>query len=162
MRCITIQPFVPTGAGESVVFEKLLSWTQSPDVGVKYFSGTACYRKEFYMPAEMCEEDRYTSLDLGEIKNIAEVALNGKNLGVLWKPPFSVDISDVVKPGINTLEVKVTNLWPNRLIGDQFLPEGKRFTRTNIRKFTKDSPLMESGLLGPVRIVSAIRKVIEF
>ena len=81
------------------------------------------------------------------------MCVNGKTLGVLWKPPFRVDITSAGKPGSNSLEVQVTNLWPNRLIGDQFLPEGQRVTHTNVRHFTQASPLLESGLLGPVRLL---------
>jgi hypothetical protein len=84
---------------------------------------------------------------------LAELRLNGKNLGVLWAPPFRVDISAVAKPSGNQLEVEVVNFWPNRLIGDEALPPAQRLTRTNVRKFTKDTPLMESGLLGPVRLM---------
>jgi hypothetical protein len=81
------------------------------------------------------------------------VRLNGKTLGVVWAPPFRVDITEAVKPTGNTLEVEVVNFWPNRIIGDQSLPEAQRLTRTNIRKLTKDTPLMDSGLLGPVQVL---------
>ena len=89
----------------------------------------------------------------GNVKNLAEVRLNGKNLGVLWALPFRVEVTDAIKPTGNNLEIEVVNFWPNRIIGDQSLPPEKRFTRTNIRKLTKDTPLMDSGLLGPVRIL---------
>ena len=79
--------------------------------------------------------------------------MNGKSSGLTWAPPFRVDITDAVKPGANTLTVEVVNFWPNRIIGDASLPQEQRFTRTNIRKLTKDTPLMPSGLLGPVRIL---------
>ncbi|NOY57377.1 MAG: glycosyl transferase family 2, partial [Calditrichaeota bacterium] len=143
------------GAPESVMFDSLKSWTKDSEPGVKYFSGTACYRKQFDVPGKMLEKGKYFYLDLGEVKNIAEVSLNGKKLGILWKKPFRVNITDAIKVGKNELEVRITNLWPNRLIGDQFLPENQRYTHTNIKKFTRDSPLMESGLLGPVRILAA-------
>jgi hypothetical protein len=97
-------------------------------------------------------------LDLGEVRNIAGVRLNGQNLGVLWKPPFRVEITAACRPSGNRLEVEVTNLWPNRLIGDQFLPEGRRFTHTNVHRFTTASRLLESGLLGPAQIF-AVRQV---
>ncbi|MFH1742572.1 MAG: glycosyl hydrolase [bacterium] len=139
------------GAPESKVFEKLISWTEDSEPGVKYFSGTACYKKEFTISSEQMLGNSLF-LDLGVVKNIAEVTLNGKDLGILWSPPFRVDITTAVKEGLNQLKIKVTNLWPNRLIGDAFLLEEKRFTQTNITKFKKDSPLLESGLLGPVRI----------
>ncbi|NIA28823.1 MAG: glycoside hydrolase family 2 [Actinobacteria bacterium] len=145
------------GAPESVVLDKLKSWTNSSDPGVKYFSGTATYRKIFNVREEIIE-NTCLALDMGKVKNIAQVRLNGKELGILWKKPFRVNITNAIKPGENELEIEVTNLWPNRLIGDQFLPEEKRYTRTNVQKFTKDSPLLESGLLGPVRIFVAKRE----
>lgn len=140
------------GAPASVVFDRLTSWTKHPDPGVKYFSGTATYRRQIGIPATLVSKDKILYLDLGEVKYLAEVRFNGTELGVLWKPPFRVGLSGVAKPGKNLLEVKVTNLWPNRLIGDQFLPESKRVTRTNDKSYTKESPLLESGLLGPVTI----------
>ena len=78
--------------------------------------------------------------------------LNGKDLGIVWQKPFQVSIAGAAKAGANDLEVEVTNFWPNRLIGDQLLPPEKRYTQTNIRKFRADSPLMPSGLLGPVEV----------
>ena len=91
-------------------------------------------------------------LDLGTVKNLAEVTLNGKALGILWKPPFRVDVTEALKPGANHLEIAVTNLWPNRLIGDQTLPENERITWASIALYKADSPLLPSGLLGPVTI----------
>jgi hypothetical protein len=91
---------------------------------------------------------------LGDVKELAEVRLNGKNLGVLWAKPFRVDITDAVRPQNNQLEIEVVNFWPNRIIGDESLPPDKRLTRTNIRKLTKDTPLMPSGLLGPVQVLA--------
>jgi hypothetical protein len=139
------------GAPESAVFDKLASWTNHAEAGIKYFSGTATYVKEIDIPAEMLGKQLY--LDLGKVKELAGVRLNGKDLGVLWKPPFRVDISQAVQPGKNLLEVMVTNLWPNRLIGDQFLPETERITlNSDDKHFAKNSALLESGLLGPITI----------
>jgi hypothetical protein len=90
---------------------------------------------------------------LGSLRELAGVKVNGQSCGITWSPPFRVDITGAVKPGANKLEIEVVNFWPNRLIGDQFLPKEQRLTRTNIRKFTKDSPLMDSGLFGPVQIL---------
>ena len=145
------------GAPAAVLFESLASWTQHPDAGVKYFSGTAAYEKEIEVAAELLQPHHALELDLGDVRELAEVILNGRNLGILWKPPRRVDITGVVHPGKNRLEIRVTNLWPNRIIGDQFLPEPQRLTRTNIRKFTKESPLLPSGLLGPVVLRSVAR-----
>jgi len=146
------------GAPESAVFDKLASWTTRPETGIKYFSGTATYVKEIVIPDALVGKETSLYLDLGRVKELAEVRLNGKDLGVLWKPPFRVEISQAIKPGINLLEVKVTNLWPNRQIGDAFLLESERITRTNDTTYKKESALLESGLLGPVKILVAERR----
>jgi hypothetical protein len=164
------------GAPEKITLEKLISWSEHSDAGVKYFSGTATYAKKIDIPREMLEANRRVYLDLGRVQVMARVRLNGKDLGVLWKPPYRTDITDAAKPGENSLEIEVVNLWPNRMIGDEQLPEdsernpegtlkkwpqwvldGKpsptgRFTFTTWRLWNKDSPLQESGLLGPVRL----------
>ena len=89
------------------------------------------------------------------MKNLAEISINGKPLGILWKEPFRVEITQVVKAGKNQLTVQVTNLWPNRLIGDQKLPEQERITWASTSLFKPTDPLLPSGLLGPVKILSA-------
>lgn len=151
------------GAPEKATFDRLMSWTESAEEGVKYFSGTATYVKEFDLPAEMLGKDKLLFLDLGKVKNLATVKLNGQELGVLWKPPFRVELSRLAKAGRNRLEVGVTNMWVNRLIGDERLPKDKRITWTNLRIFYKaDSPLLESGLLGPVSLRPAIRREVSF
>jgi hypothetical protein len=138
------------GAPPSHVFEKLVSWTEIPDDGIRYFSGTATYQKQFDAPASLLAQGGRVELDLGSIRNVAEVELNGKPLGILWKPPFRCDLSGAIRPGNNTLTVKITNLWNNRLTGDQKLPKEKRITRLTQRaNFDK---LLESGLLGPVEL----------
>ncbi|KAA6301018.1 MAG: hypothetical protein EZS26_002833 [Candidatus Ordinivivax streblomastigis] len=136
------------GGPEKTEFPKLISWTELSDPGIKYYSGTAVYRKTFIVDKPNANTRVY--LNLGELHNIAEVRINGQSAGIWWKKPFAGDITDLVRKGENTLEVAVVNLWPNRLIGDQFLPEDRRFTKTNVMKFTKDSPLLPSGLIGPV------------
>lgn len=166
------------GAPPSVTLDKLISWTDDTEDGVRYFSGTATYEKDIDIPADRLAAGRELWLDLGEVKDFAQVSLNGQEFGVLWKPPFRVNITDAARPGINKLIVKVTNLWPNRLIGDEQLPpdrewkgkqlkewpqwvlDGKpsptgRFTFTTWHHYTKDSPLLESGLLGPVTLQTA-------
>ncbi|HOC57323.1 MAG TPA: glycosyl hydrolase [Verrucomicrobiota bacterium] len=150
--------FDPTWGGpESVVFEALTNWTQRPEEGIKYYSGTATYLKTFDLPESLRQRGRHLALDLGEVANLAEVHLNGKNLGIVWAMPFRLDVTDAIKPAGNTLQVEVVNFWPNRIIGDQFLAPEKRFTQTNIRKLTKETPLTDSGLLGPVRILAEER-----
>ena len=166
------------GAPPSVTLDKLISWTDHTNAGVRYFSGTAAYEKEIEISADRLSAGRELWLDLDAVKNFAEVSLNGQDLGVLWKPPFRVNITTAAKPGVNHLIVKVTNLWPNRLIGDEQLPpdcewngkelkawpqwflDGKpsptgRLTFTTWHHWTKDSPLLTSGLLGPVTLQTA-------
>ena len=194
------------GAPEKVTLEKLISWTEHSEAGVRYFSGTATYVKEIEIPAEMVGQGKVLYLDLGQLKNLAQVSVNGvfadrparptglnaghaglpigknigKDLGILWKPPFLVEITDAARAGRNQLEVRITNLWPNRLIGDEQLPpdcewngkqlagwpqwvlDGKpsptgRLTFTTWKHYEKDSPLLESGLLGPVRLLGAVK-----
>ena len=145
------------GGPGSVVFEQLVSWPQRPEEGIKHFSGTAIYRKTFDVPESLRRPGQRVALDLGEVKELAEVRLNGKSLGILWAMPFRMDVTDAIRPANNELEIEVVNFWPNRIIGDQSLPPEKRLTRTNIRKLTKDTPLMPSGLLGPVRLLAEER-----
>lgn len=138
------------GGPASVVFDKLTDWTQNPDPGIRFYSGSAMYDKTFTAP----KVDGPVWLDLGGVESLCEVTLNGENLGVLWSAPFRTDISGKLKPGANHLQVKVVNLWANRIIGDANLPPEKRLTKTNIVKLTKDTPLEPSGLLGPVRLLT--------
>jgi hypothetical protein len=138
---------------EPVKFDALTSWTKSTDTGVKYFSGTATYATELDLPATAYRPGSRVELDLGAVKEIAEVLVNGKPVGgVLWKPPYRADITPMLTRGVNRVEVRVTNLWPNRMIGDLQPGVTQTYTFTDFRPFTKDSPLIESGLLGPVRV----------
>jgi hypothetical protein len=139
------------GGPKSAEFNSLTSWTTSNEPGIKYYSGTAVYQKDFEAPSFPANQS--IALDLGTVRELAEVKVNGQSCGIVWAPPFRVDISRALKPGVNHLEVEVVNFWPNRIIGDQSLPEAQRFTRTNIRLLTAKTPLMPSGLFGPVRLV---------
>jgi hypothetical protein len=139
------------GAPAKVSFEQLVSWTEDTDPGIRYYSGTATYSTKFQLP-ERLDASHPMYLDLGEVREIARVRLNGHDLGILWKRPFRVALGGAAKPGLNELAVEVTNLWPNRLIGDESLPPGKRLTKTNIVKFQAGSTLLPSGLLGPVKV----------
>jgi len=141
------------GGPELAQFDSLVSWTTRDEPGIKYYSGTAAYRKSFELPATA--KGRSTWLDLGEVRELAEVRVNGQSCGITWAPPFRVDISRALHPGSNQLEIEVVNFWPNRIIGDQLLPETQRLTRTNIRKLTAATRLTPSGLLGPVRLEMA-------
>jgi hypothetical protein len=141
------------GGPENVVFDALVDWTKRAEAGIKFYSGTAVYRKKFNLTA-LPVADKKLFLNLGEVHEVATVKLNGQNLGVVWTKPARVDISSAVRAGENSLEITVVNLWPNRLIGDADLPSEKRFTETNIRKFIVTTPLLPSGLLGPIRILA--------
>jgi hypothetical protein len=187
--------FAPNlGAPPEVTLDRLISWTDHPDKGVKYFSGTATYVKQINVTADALTGGKRLHLDLGRVEVLAEVLIGGKSLGILWKPPFRVNITDAVHPGDNDLEIRVTNLWPNRLIGDEQLPpeneytqtfsaggyssvgikalpdwylEGKpkppggRITFTTWKHYSADSPLLESGLIGPVRLRTAVMLPID-
>jgi hypothetical protein len=141
------------GAPATTTLDRLASWSESTDSGVKYFSGTGKYAKAVQAPADWFKTGAKLWLDLGDVKNLAEVTVNGKPLGILWRAPFRVDITAALKPGNNTLEVKVTNLWVNRLIGDQQPNTTRKYTFTTSRFYGANSPLLPSGLLGPVQIV---------
>jgi hypothetical protein len=141
------------GAPISSVFKTLSSWTENPDNRIKYFSGTATYEKKITIPKEMVGAAKAIYLDLGDVKNIAVVKVNGKYLGTLWKPPFRVNITTAVRVGINTVQIKVTNNWPNRLIGDKVLGQSIAWKTWDLF-YKSTSPLIVSGLLGPVELKS--------
>lgn len=187
-----------SGAPAQLTLPELMSLYRHAEDGVKYFSGTATYQKNFTIAANTLANNKRLFLDLGRVEVMAEVLVNGKNVGILWQRPYKVDITDVVKAGSNNLEINVTNLWPNRLIGDEQVPEmykfptpqaatagpfaalsaggiqelpawyqqGKpkpddgRVTFTTWKHYKKDSPLLESGLIGPVVLRTAIFKSI--
>ncbi len=162
------------GGPAQVTFDRLEDWTKRPEEGIRYYSGTARYSIGFDVPDLTAEKMRTgIYLDLGVVKNMARVTLNGKDLGVIWTSPWRVNISKAIRHKGNTLEVEVVNLWINRLIGDEHLPDdgirngqwpdwllnstartSGRYTFTTHRFYGKDSPLAESGLLGPVRITN--------
>lgn len=162
------------GGPRKVTFQQLEDWSRWPEEGIRYYSGRATYRKTFELPAGSA---RRVFLDLGEVRNLAQVRLNGKDLGVVWTAPWRVDITEAAVRGkSNELEIDVVNLWPNRLIGDGLLPRNRRLTRTNVRTYDTPHPifdysdtdadsgkpkmsdrtpeLLSSGLLGPVTLLS--------
>jgi len=147
---ISFQP--DRGAPEKIVMEKLSSWSENEDTGVKYFSGTATYSKSIQVPRQWIQSSGNIVMDLGEVKNIAEVVINGESIGIAWKAPFRVDITDKLIEGENRLDIKVTNLWVNRLIGDQQPGIERTYTYTTQAFYQGNSPLLPSGLLGPVTI----------
>ena len=171
--------------------KRLISWSQHAEPGVRYFSGAATYHKLLEVPASWLAAGRRIFLDLGRVEVIAKVTLNGRDLGVLWKPPFRVEVTGPLHAGVNALEIEVANLWANRLIGDEHLPPdcqwrpagyvhgwpqpqpagniaewpqwlldglpspAGRHTFTTWRHLTKYFRLLDSGLLGPVRLEAA-------
>lgn len=163
------------GAPAEISLDELTPWNRHSDAGVKYFSGAATYSKIITIPA--LKNGQRPWLDLGNVRVMARVRLNGRDLGILWKPPYRVDLSPAAKESENTLEIEVVNLWVNRLIGDEQLPEdserkpngtlkkwpqwlldGKpspagRLTFSSWRLWKKDDPLQDSGLLGPVKLM---------
>jgi len=148
---IAFQP--DRGAPAKITLDALGSWSDHPDLGVKYFSGTATYTKTIQAPADWFRGGAKLWLDLGDVKNIAQTSVNGRPFGTLWKPPFRVDVTSALKAGPNTLEIKVTNLWVNRLIGDQQPDAPKKYTYTAMQFYRAESPLLPSGLIGPVLIL---------
>jgi len=141
------------GAPSQITLDTLTSWSESADGGVKYFSGTGTYTKVIQAPVDWMKAGGRLWLDLGDVKNLAEVSANGRPLGIFWKAPFRIELTGALKPGGNELQVKVTNLWVNRLIGDQQPNAAKKFTYTTQQFYRADSPLLPSGLLGPVRLL---------
>lgn len=136
------------GGPKQVVFDKLVDWTTRPEPGIKFYSGTAVYRKSFHI-MKLSKERVF--LDLGTVDYLARVRLNGKDLGVVWTAPWRVDITEPVHEGMNELEIEVVNTWVNRLIGDAQLPPEKRVAKSNIQ-YPSNAPLMPSGLIGPVTL----------
>jgi len=147
------------GGPATAQFPSLVSWPTRPEPGIKFYSGTAVYEKSFDLPVSPAPSPgEKLLLDLGSVRELAEIKVNGKSCGIVWCPPFRADISAAVKPGENKLEVGVVNFWPNRIIGDASLPPAERFTRTNIRKLTAKTPLEPAGLFGPVQLLTVGQK----
>jgi hypothetical protein len=170
-------------APESIGMSALTSLHRHENPGVRHFSGTAAYTRTVNVPAGFIEKGKRVMLDLGRVEVIAEVRVNGRDAGIVWQEPYRIDITDAVHAGDNALEIRVTTLWPNRIIGDEHLPAeneyntrpsdssikrtpdwfaegrekpGERITFQTWRFFTKDDPLLESGLLGPVRLLNPV------
>src|SRR4029079_6353974 len=138
--------------------DKLASFTESQDAGIKYFSGTATYTKTIVADKNWFENKAQLWLDLGDVKNLAEVIVNGRSLGVVWKQPFRVDVTSSLKAGDNKIEIKVTALWVNRLIGDAQPGVTNKITYTTMPFYQANSKLIPAGLIGPVIITSVSGK----
>ena len=163
------------GGPANITFDKLQDWTARPEEGIKFYSGTAVYHKEFELPANInLNKNGKIYVSLGEVNDMARVRLNGKDLGVIWTAPWRVDISKALVRGQNKLEIEVVNRWPNRLIGDSKYPDNgvvdeqwpewllkgkprnsKRLTFASYNFYDEKSPLLKSGLVGPVTIQSS-------
>lgn len=169
-----------SSADSWIVFDKLEDWSAREEPGIKYYSGTATYLKEFdYSASHVPHPASRLCIDLGKVEVIARVILNGRDCGIAWKPPYRVDITDALKSGRNELQIEVANTWVNRLIGDEQLPldskwhnwetlmewpdwfkgeverSSGRYTFTSARHYNKNSQLHPAGLLGPVSILSS-------
>jgi hypothetical protein len=183
-----------SGAPNQIKLDKLISLKNHTDDGVKYFSGTVLYKNTFDI--NIVEKDKNYFIDLGTVEVVAEVIVNGKNLGIYWARPYLVNITNAINVGVNKLEIKVTNQWVNRLIGDEQLPEVDKYVNvlegdifqkfgngaivqlpkwylnaepkpvngrvafSTWKHYQKDAPLLESGLIGPVKILEAVNKEI--
>ena len=143
------------GAPATITLDKLVSWHESTNEGVKYFSGTATYTRTVEAAADWFNPDSRLWIDLGSVKNLAEVSVNGTVLGIVWKTPYRVDATRVLKPGANTIAIRVTNGWANRIIGDRQPNVTMTYTFTSPKFYKASSPLWPSGLLGPVQILRA-------
>ena len=146
------------GAPPTITLDKLASWSDSQDTGVKYFSGSGTYTKTIDLKVDWLKKGVQVWLDLGDVKNLAEVTVNGKPLGVVWHAPYRVDATGALKPGANEVTIKVTNSWVNRLIGDQQLDATTKYTFTAVKPYKANSPLLPSGLIGPVNLYSVASK----
>jgi hypothetical protein len=146
------------GAPAKITTDKLGSWSDNTDEGVKYFSGKGTYAKTIDVSSDWLAQGAHLSIDLGDVKNLAEVSVNGKPLGILWKAPYRVDITSALKPGKNTLAIQVTGPWVNRIIGDRQSNAAKTYTFTSPKYYKADSKLVAAGLLGPVTIIRSTKE----
>ncbi|SEO06980.1 Glycosyl hydrolases family 2, sugar binding domain [Mucilaginibacter gossypiicola] len=169
---------------DGIELEKLISLRLHPDFDIRHFSGTVIYKKTIMLTSNDLQDSHRILIDLGRVEVVAELWVNGKLIKILWKEPFETDITDTLKKGSNQLQINVTTLWVNRLIGDEYFPEentysadnyieklpgwfindqpkpGRRKTFATWKNFDKTSPLVEAGLLGPVKLITAIKKII--
>jgi hypothetical protein len=163
------------GPAQPVTFDQLGDWSRHDDAAIRHYSGAATYRTKFAHRATPVAKRRLF-LDLGAVEVMARVRLNGQDCGIAWKPPYAVDVTAAIRSGDNDLEVSVVNLWINRMIGDEQLPldgtwkdfetllawpdwfktgtsrPSGRYTFSSCRHYQKDTPLVPSGLLGPVTL----------
>lgn len=145
------------GAPTSTTLEKLIAWNDSADSGIKYFSGAGTYTKTVQASDDWFKNGARVWIDLGDVKNLADITVNGKSLGVVWHAPYRVDVTGALKPGANEVTIKVTNAWVNRLIGDEQPGTTTKYTFTPMKPYKANSPLVPSGLLGPVKLYAVAK-----
>lgn len=157
------------GAPAEIILPKLISWTDHENEGIKYYSGAGMYTKTLNIPTGWLADGRNVDLELGDVRELAEVFVNGKSAGVLWKAPFTTDITSLLKTGDNELKVEVMNLWINRLSGDKDLWDNKKLTKTNIisdggswLENWAEWSVQPAGLLGPVRVLPSVYVDVAF
>jgi hypothetical protein len=146
------------GAPPSITLDTLSSWSDNQDSGVKYFSGAGTYTKSIDASPDWFKNGAHVWIDLGDVKNLAEVTVNGKSLGIVWHAPYRVDATAALKPGANEVKIMVINAWVNRLIGDMQPDATTKYTFTTSKPYEANSPLQLSGLLGPVNVYSVTTK----
>jgi hypothetical protein len=147
---VSFQP--DRGAPNSITLDELSDWSHSDDPGVKYFSGVGTYTKTVQASPQWFRKGSRMWIDLGDVKNLAAVTVNGKNLGETWHAPYRVDVTSALKPGANQITIEVVNAWVNRLIGDE-QPGATKLTFADVKPYRANSPLLPSGLLGPVTVI---------
>jgi hypothetical protein len=140
------------GAPSSITMDYLLDWSQNSDPGIKYFSGIGTYTKTVQASADWFTKGARLWIDLGDVKNLAVVTVNGKSLGETWHIPYRIEIGTALKPGANEVTIQVVSAWVNRLIGDE-QPGATKLTFADVKPYKANSPLLPSGLLGPVTII---------
>ena len=146
------------GGPASADFAKLTAWNENSDDAIKYYSGIGTYTRTINVPANAIKKGGQLWLDLGSVKNLAEVKVNGKSLGVVWHAPYRIDVSDAVKAGENEVEIKVVNAWVNRMIGDEQKGAARKYTFADVKPYKATSPLLPSGLIGPVQLIAVAGK----
>jgi hypothetical protein len=146
------------GAPAKLTLDKLASWSDNADEGIKYFSGTGTYTRTIEASPDWFKRGTRLWLDLGDVKNLAEVSVNGQPLGIVWKTPYRVDVTNALKRGANRVEIKVTNPWVNRIVGDRQPNAAKTYTFTSPKYYKADSKVVVSGLLGPVQVIRSTPK----
>ena len=150
------------GAPPTVTMPSLTSWTSSSDPGVKYFSGTADDKPTVQAPAAWLRGGQHILLAMDKVRDVAQVRVNGQPIGLVWAPPYRIDVTSALKPGTNRIEIEVTNEWTNRLVGDRSLPSEQRVlsqpkpSTVSSGSFAPSPQLAESGLIGPVRLVAEL------